>query len=232
MWGNASQWEWNWQQHPAGSAVSYVSAPLASDTTVVGSGAVSLWVRSSTPDVDLMATISEVRPDGNEVFVQNGWIRVSERKLSTNSKNMFKRPSTVLEPVPTFTAADAAPMPADQFVKVVVPLYYEGHASPRRDAPPGHDLRAERHATDLGVQRDRAAGERRGLDRVLGDDAVEPRAPGRAGRERAGGPSALREPAQRAVPPVPGDGERRRLNFGRRVPKSCARGAGAGQCHP
>ena len=88
----------------------------------------NLWVRSSTPDVDLQATISEVRPDGNETFVQNGWIRASERKLSTGSDNMFKQPSTALEPIPTFTAADASPMPAGRFVKVVVPLYYEGHA--------------------------------------------------------------------------------------------------------
>ena len=128
LWGNASQWSWNWQQHPSGTAVSYVSAPLTNDTTVVGSGAVSLWVRSSTPDVDLQATISEVRPDGNEVFVQNGWLRASERKLSTDTNNMFKRKSTTLEPIPTFTAADASPMPAGQFVKVVVPLYYQGHA--------------------------------------------------------------------------------------------------------
>ncbi len=128
LWGNASQWSWNWQQNPAGTAVSYVSAPLAANTTVVGSGAVHLWVRSSTPDVDLLATISEVRPDGIETFVQSGWIRASERKLSTDSNNIFKRPSTALEPVPTFKAADAAPMPAGQFVKVVVPLYYQGHA--------------------------------------------------------------------------------------------------------
>jgi predicted acyl esterase len=128
LWGNASQWSWNWQQHPSGTAVSYVSAPLTANTTVVGSGSVNLWVQSSTPDVDLQATISEVRPDGNETFVQNGWIRASERKLSTDSKNMFKRPSTALEPIPTFTAADASPMPAGQFVKVVVPLYYQGHA--------------------------------------------------------------------------------------------------------
>jgi predicted acyl esterase len=128
LWGNASQWQWNWKQNPAGNAVSYVSAPLAANTTVVGSGAVHLFVRSSTPDVDLQATISEVRPDGKETFVQNGWIRASERKLSTDSNNMFKRPSTTLEPVPTFTAADAAPMPAGQFVKVVIPLYYQGHA--------------------------------------------------------------------------------------------------------
>jgi len=128
LWGNASQWEWNWQQPPAGSAVSYVTAPLAANTTVIGSGAAYLWVRSSTPDVDLQATISEVRPDGKETFVQSGWIRASERKLSTTATNMFKRKGTALEPVPTFTAADAAPMPAGQFVKVVVPLYYQGHA--------------------------------------------------------------------------------------------------------
>jgi predicted acyl esterase len=127
LWGNASQWDWKWQQSPSGTAVSYVSTRLAANTTVIGSGAVALWVRSSTPDVDLQATISEVRPDGNETFVQNGWMRASERKLSTNSNNMFKRLSTALEPIPTFTAADASPMPAGQFVKVVVPLYYQGH---------------------------------------------------------------------------------------------------------
>jgi hypothetical protein len=128
LWGNASQWDWQWQENPSGTAVSFGTAPLAANTTVIGSGAVDLWVRSSTPDVDLQATITEVRPDGIETFVQNGWIRASERKLSTSSANMFKRPSTALEPVPTFTAADASPMPAGQFVKVVVPLYYEGHA--------------------------------------------------------------------------------------------------------
>jgi predicted acyl esterase len=128
LWGNASQWDWRWQQNPSGSALSYLTAPLTANTTVVGSGAVNLWVRSSTPDVDLLATISEVRPDGNETFVQNGWIRASERKLSTTTNNIFKRPSTALEPIPSFTAADASPMPTGQFVKVVVPLYYQGHA--------------------------------------------------------------------------------------------------------
>jgi predicted acyl esterase len=128
LWGNASQWQWNWEQNPSGSAVSYVSAPLTRDTTVIGAGAVDLWVRSSTPNVDLQATISEVRPDGNETFVQNGWIRASERKLASGSHNMFKQRSTVLEPIPSFRAADAEPMPPGRFVKVVIPLYYEGHA--------------------------------------------------------------------------------------------------------
>src|SRR5204863_272792 len=34
LWGNASQWEWNWQHNPSGSAVSYTSAPLAANTAV------------------------------------------------------------------------------------------------------------------------------------------------------------------------------------------------------
>ena len=32
LWSTASAWEWNWAQPTAGSAVSYVSAPLSSDT--------------------------------------------------------------------------------------------------------------------------------------------------------------------------------------------------------
>jgi predicted acyl esterase len=128
LWGNASQWQWNWQQNPVGTAVSYISAPLTTNTAVIGGGAVDLWVRSSTADVDLQVTISEVRPDGNETFVQNGWLRASERQLSTNTKNIFAQRSTPLEPIPTFTAKDASPMPARRFVEVVIPLYFEGHA--------------------------------------------------------------------------------------------------------
>jgi predicted acyl esterase len=127
LWGDASQWEWNWTQPPAGSAVSYVSAPLSSDTTAIGGGAVTVWAESSTPDVDLQATISEVRPDGQETFVQNGWIRASERKLATTSTNMFDQEPTQLQPIPTFLASDVQPMPAGEFVPVTIPLYFQGH---------------------------------------------------------------------------------------------------------
>jgi hypothetical protein len=128
LWGNASQWDWKWHNNPKGTAVSYVSSPLKSDTTVVGAGAVHLWVRSSTPDVDLQATVSEVDPNGNETFVQNGWLRASERKLATGTDNIFKQRSTLLEPIPSMLASDSKPMPTNKFVKLVIPLYYEGHA--------------------------------------------------------------------------------------------------------
>ncbi|HET7589927.1 MAG TPA: CocE/NonD family hydrolase [Solirubrobacterales bacterium] len=113
--------EYHWEQNPAGSAVSYLTAPLGADTTVIGGGAVNVWVRSSTPNVDLQATISEVRPDGKETFVQNGWVRADERKLDAEK-------STPLEPVLSLREADVEPMPPGEFVPVTIPLYYEGHA--------------------------------------------------------------------------------------------------------
>ncbi|HET7682967.1 MAG TPA: CocE/NonD family hydrolase [Marmoricola sp.] len=127
LWGNASQWSWNWEQNEPGTALVYVSPPLAQDLTTVGAGSVELWLRSSTPDVDLQATVSEIR-DGHETFVQNGWLRASERKLSTTDDNILGQASTLLQPVPTMLASDVEPMPKNQYAKVVIPLYFQGHA--------------------------------------------------------------------------------------------------------
>jgi predicted acyl esterase len=112
--------DYQWSQDPAGTAVSYLTPELDENTAVIGAGRVDLWVRSSTPDVDLQATISEVRPDGKETFVQGGWIKAMGRKLD-------EAKSTELEPVPSFLLEDSEPMPADRFVPVTIPLYYEGH---------------------------------------------------------------------------------------------------------
>jgi len=113
--------EYHWEQSPPGSAVSYLTAPLTQNTTVIGAGAVNVWVRSSAPNVDLQATISEVRPDGKETFVQNGWVRGDERALDPVK-------STPLEPVLSLRESDVSPLPANEFVPVTIPLYYEGHA--------------------------------------------------------------------------------------------------------
>jgi uncharacterized protein len=112
---------YHWTQNPVGSAVSYVSKPLTSNTVIVGAGAAQLWVKASTPDVDLQVTVTDVRPDGNETYVQSGWLRASERKLDPAR-------STLLAPYPTFRRADVAPLPKGTFTLVTVPLYYEGHA--------------------------------------------------------------------------------------------------------
>jgi uncharacterized protein len=111
---------YRWEQNPAGTAASYVSAPLRSTTTVIGAGAVRAWIRSSTRNVDLQATISEVRPDGKETFVQGGWLRANERKLDRRKSRRF-------EPVLSLRKRDVKPLPRKRFAKVTIPLYYQGH---------------------------------------------------------------------------------------------------------
>ena len=113
--------DWQWTQDPPGTAASYVSRPLAEDVVAIGAGAVHAWVRSSRPRVDLQVTVSEVRPDGRETFVQNGWVRAESRKLD-------RRKSTRLAPVLSLRERDVRPMPRNRLVKVTVPLYYQTHA--------------------------------------------------------------------------------------------------------
>jgi predicted acyl esterase len=118
LWGATPDYQWT--DDPSRSAVAYATAPLTSDTTVVGAGRFDIYVRSSTPNVDLQATISEVRPDGKETFVQGGWVRGNMRKLDETK-------STLLEPVLSLREQDVSPMPTNRFVRVVIPLYYQGH---------------------------------------------------------------------------------------------------------
>ncbi len=113
--------EYGWEPVPAGKAVGYVTAPLTADTVLVGTGSVDLWVRATTPDVDFGVTISEVRPDGEETYVQTGWLRASQRALDA-------RASTALLPVQTHARADVAPLPKGSPTLVRVPLYPFGHA--------------------------------------------------------------------------------------------------------
>jgi hypothetical protein len=112
---------YGWKPVPAGKALGYVTAPLSTDTVLAGTGSVDLWVRSSKPDVDLEVTISEVRPDGEETYVQSGWLRASQRALDTAT-------STDLLPVQTHTRADVEPLPTGDAALVRVPLYPFAHA--------------------------------------------------------------------------------------------------------
>jgi predicted acyl esterase len=117
LWGASPRYRWT--ANPRGTALSYVTAPLASNVVVVGAGSLQAWIMASAHDVDLQVTVSEVRPDGNETFVQSGWVRSSERRLAPGS--------SLLEPQLSLRRRDVAPLPRGRFTQVVVPLYYEGH---------------------------------------------------------------------------------------------------------
>ena len=109
-----------WAQPVAGKSLTYLSPPLASDTTMIGSASVDLWLRSSAADTDLQATLTEVRPDGKETYVQSGWLRASVRKLDPAR-------STELQPLASMLAADASPLPSGQFSPMRLEIYPFAH---------------------------------------------------------------------------------------------------------
>jgi predicted acyl esterase len=74
-----------------GMGISLATPPLPQDVEVTGPLMASLWVSSSTEDMDLFLTLRNFDPDGNEVLetgqqgtpvpVAKGWLRVSHREL-------------------------------------------------------------------------------------------------------------------------------------------------------
>ncbi len=87
-----------------GGSVALTTPALAEDVEVYGPGSVDLWLSSTNTDADLQVTLTEVRPDGQETYVQRGWLRASHRHLDETA-------STPSRPVPTHLEADVAPLP-------------------------------------------------------------------------------------------------------------------------
>lgn len=111
----------NWTPPVPGKSLSYLTEPLTADTTMIGSGSIDLWLRSDAPDTDLQVTLTEVRPDGKETYVQTGWLRASVRALDPAR-------STELQPRITMLERDAAPLPPGTFTPVRIELYPFAHA--------------------------------------------------------------------------------------------------------
>jgi predicted acyl esterase len=122
--GQSESWEvlpdYDWRPLVDGTGLAWATPPLDEDTTVVGPGSVDLWLRSSAPDTDLQVTLSEIRPNGSEMYVQSGWLRASHRTLD-------RKRSRVLEPVPTHLERDARPLRAGRWNRVQVALFASAH---------------------------------------------------------------------------------------------------------
>ena len=119
-----SSWDvipaYQWAPLAAGASLAYATPPLDRDIVIAGPSSVDLWLRSSAPDTDLQLTLTEIRPDGLETFVQGGWLRASRRKLN-------RATSSALDPRPTHLEVDASPLPAGEFSKVRVGLFSVTH---------------------------------------------------------------------------------------------------------
>lgn len=111
---------WNWPADEGDTAVVFVSEPLAEDVVMIGPASADLWVRSNVGEADVEVNISEVRPDNQDMYIQSGWLRVSERQLDDAA-------TTPLRPVHTHAEADLQPVPADEWVEARVEVFPFAH---------------------------------------------------------------------------------------------------------
>jgi predicted acyl esterase len=108
-------------------ALAYTTAKLAHTVELLGPASVDLWLKSTATDTNLQTTVTEVRPDGQEVYVARGWLRASQRKLD-------RRASTPTMPAQTDLQSDVQPLApgAPTFMRLLVfPFDYVFRAGSR-----------------------------------------------------------------------------------------------------
>jgi predicted acyl esterase len=130
-----------WTRFGKGRELSYLTEPLTEDVVVAGPAVADLWVSSDVParpppaapdgvglrptptsfDVDLQASISEVRPDGVEYLITNGWLRVGHRSED-------RRRTDGLEVVHPFTEHAYRPLRSDKVVEARIDIPGFAHA--------------------------------------------------------------------------------------------------------
>jgi uncharacterized protein len=84
-------------------ARAFTTPPLAHDAELLGPASANLWLSSTASDTDLQLTVTEVRPDGQEMYVMRGWLRASKRALDVQG-------SRATRPLQTFQESDVRPL--------------------------------------------------------------------------------------------------------------------------
>ena len=112
----------HWDERPPeGTYAMFETPTFDSDKVLAGTASVDLTVSSSAVDTDFQVTLTEVRPDGQEMFVQQGWLRASHRKLD-------EKQSTALRPYQTHLLEDARPLVPGEKTPIRIEVFPFAHA--------------------------------------------------------------------------------------------------------
>jgi uncharacterized protein len=106
-----------WSAVPDGAGIGFVSQPLTSDVVALGPAAARIMLTSSAADTDLGLTLSEVRPDGEEMLVSTGVQRASMRTTDPVASTATR---------PAYTLDGHAPLEPD-VTEVPVQILPVGH---------------------------------------------------------------------------------------------------------
>lgn len=103
-----------------GGALDFTTPALAEDLQVHGPLSLDVAISSTHTDADLQVSLTEVRPDGQELYVQRGWLRASRRVLDEVR-------TTATRPVPTFREGDVTPLVSGEPTPVRVEVWPVDH---------------------------------------------------------------------------------------------------------
>lgn len=110
---------WRLPAADAGRLV-WTTPVLEQDIQLLGSASVDMWLSSTADDTDVQATITEVRADGQEVYVARGWLRASKRALDESR-------STPTRPFQDFTEATTEPLQPNEATLMRVEVFPFAH---------------------------------------------------------------------------------------------------------
>ena len=111
---------YDWQPIAAGKGLGFISQPMSSDLFMAGASSVDLYLKSNKRNTDIQVTLTEVRPDGNETYIQNGWLRATHRKVD-------RKQSTANDPVQTWLKKDGAPLKKGKYNYTRIQIYPAAH---------------------------------------------------------------------------------------------------------
>lgn len=110
-----------WAPPGPGSTLTFDSAPLKTPLTVSGPGDVTVYVKSTRPEIELGATLFELSPAGKATKITNGAQLGSQRALD-KAASWYSRKGLLIRPSHYFTFAKREPVPVDTRVRLDIEL--------------------------------------------------------------------------------------------------------------
>jgi putative CocE/NonD family hydrolase len=103
-------------------ALTYTSAPFAHTLSVAGPVDATVYATSTRPDVELVATLEDVAPDGASFPISSGALLGSFRKLERH-KSWFAGNGRPLIPYHPYTKASKTPVPTGKVTRYDIEVF-------------------------------------------------------------------------------------------------------------
>jgi hypothetical protein len=105
----------------ATNSLTYTTAPLAQSAVLDGPSDLTVYARSTTPEVELTATLNVVSPTGAVVKQADGVLLGSQRQVN-EQQSWYGRDGILLQPSHPFTAASQQPVVPGQLTRYDISL--------------------------------------------------------------------------------------------------------------